>query len=57
MKVTATLTLASLCCASAFGLHGVATSTAKKVGYVGSNKPMVQAIDVTGQRLSNTMVG
>ena len=59
MKVAQfTLILASICCASSFGLNGKA-NVMRKVGFagVGHNKPMVQAIDTQGSRLgSSTMV-
>lgn len=56
MKVATTLTLAFICCASAFGLNGQTTSVMKKVGFDAGSKPMVQAIDVQGNRLGSNMV-
>lgn len=58
MKVaSATLVLATFCCASAFGLHGpTKTSVLRKVGIAGTNKAMVQPIDIQGNRLSNSNV-
>lgn len=55
MKVATTLTLAFICCASAFGLNGQTTSVMKKVGFGAGSKPMVQAIDVQGNRLGSNM--
>jgi hypothetical protein len=56
MKVaTSTIVLATFCCTAAFGLNGAATKSgiAKKIGFaVPNRKPMVQAIDVQGQRIS-----
>jgi hypothetical protein len=55
MKVaTTTIVLATFCCTAAFGLNGATKSgIAKKVGFAAPNrKPMVQAIDVQGQRIS-----
>jgi hypothetical protein len=55
MKVaSATLLLATFCCASAFGLHGPATAGIKNVGISAYQKPMVQAMDVQGNRLSSS---
>jgi len=52
MKVA--VLFATFCCASAFGLHGVATnSPVKKVGFAGNHKSMVQAVDIHGNRMSN----
>lgn len=58
MKVaSATLVLATFCCASAFGLTGPKTVGLKKMGLAANTKaPMVQAIDVQGNRLSNSNV-
>uniref|UniRef100_A0A7S3PD88 Sugar phosphate transporter domain-containing protein n=1 Tax=Amphora coffeiformis TaxID=265554 RepID=A0A7S3PD88_9STRA len=52
MKVASTLFLTTLCCASAFGLHGTASKAMKKVGLGGNRVPMVQPIDITGERSS-----
>ncbi|GAX10120.1 hypothetical protein FisN_3Lh310 [Fistulifera solaris] len=55
MKILSTLFLAHLLCASAFGLHGVSTSSAtKKMGFARSRSesPMVQAVDVQGRPLT-----
>ena len=52
MKVASTLLLTTLCCASAFGLHGTASKAMKKVGLGGNRVPMVQPIDITGERSS-----
>lgn len=60
MKVSKTLVLlATFCCASAFGLNGATAKTglATKIGFAAQRgsrgqAPMVQAIDVQGQRLS-----
>lgn len=50
MKAALPLLLTTVCCASAFGLHGASTSKAvKKFGLAGvSKKPMVQAMDIHG---------
>jgi hypothetical protein len=59
MKVaSATLVLATFCCASAFGLHGPAKTTVRKnVGISANHKSsMVQPIDIQGNRLSNSNV-
>ena len=57
MKVASTLFLTTLCCASAFGLHGTASKALKKVGVgVGNRVPMVQPIDITGERSSAVTV-
>jgi hypothetical protein len=55
MKILSTVFLAHLLCASAFGLHGVSTSSAtKKMGFARSRSesPMVQAVDVQGRPLT-----
>lgn len=52
MKAASTLLLTTLCCASAFGLHGKATTALKKVGLGGNRVPMVQPIDINGERSS-----
>lgn len=57
MKVATAFIVAMLSCASAFGLNGsarTASSIMRKVG-TATNKPMVQAIDIQGNRLA-TMV-
>jgi hypothetical protein len=59
MKVaSATLLLATFCCASAFGLNGPAkTSVRKNVGIAANHKSsMVQPIDIQGNRLSSRNV-
>ena len=55
--VSSTLVLATFCCASAFGLHGTGTTSAVKTlgAFAKSRQPMVQAVDIHGQRAS-TMV-
>jgi hypothetical protein len=59
MKVaSATLLLATFCCASAFGLNGPAQTTVFKNGRIAANhkSSMVQPVDVQGNRLSNSNV-
>lgn len=54
MKAATTIVVATLWCASAFGLNGVTGSKVLKNSVViASRKPMVQAVDIQGQRLSN----
>jgi hypothetical protein len=56
MKVAATLVIFFAATASAFGLHNGATSAVKSMAKAGfASKPMVQAVDVNGNRL-NTAV-
>ena len=58
MKLTSFLVLATFCATSAFGLNGASTLVNRATGPKGlanKNKPMVQAMDVTGNRL-NTVV-
>jgi hypothetical protein len=60
MKVAkTTIVLATFCCTAAFGLNGATKSgMAKKIGFAASSrKPMVQPVDVQGQRLSMVRVG
>jgi hypothetical protein len=61
MKVAkTTIVLATFCCTAAFGLNGGATKSgmAKKIGFAAaSRKPMVQPVDVQGQRLSMVRAG
>jgi hypothetical protein len=55
MKVaTTTIVLATFCCTAAFGLNGATKSgIAKQIGFApAGRKPMVQPIDVQGQRIS-----
>ena len=58
MKVASStaFVVAMLSCASAFGLNGAdrstATSVMRSVGLARHSKPMVQAIDIQGNRLS-----
>ena len=56
MKVASTLLLTTLCCASAFGFHGPASNALKKVGVVAKNVPMVQPVDINGERSSSVTV-
>jgi hypothetical protein len=59
MKVTSSFALVTICAtaASAFGLNGGAASLSRAtLGNVGiANKPMVQPVDVQGQRLSSVV--
>lgn len=58
MKLTYCLVLATFCATSAFGLNGASTLVNRATGPKGlmnKNKPMVQAIDINGNRL-NTVV-
>jgi len=53
MKVAATLVIFFAATASAFGLHNGATSAVKSMAKAGfASKPMVQAVDVNGNRLN-----
>jgi hypothetical protein len=54
MKVATAFVVAMLSCASAFGLNGGARTSSvmrQQVGMTGSSKPMVQAVDIHGNRL------
>ena len=56
MKVASTLLLTTLCCASAFGFHGTPSKALKKIGLGGNKVPMVQPIDLNGERSSAVTV-
>jgi hypothetical protein len=54
MKIATAFIVSMLSCASAFGLHGANTATSmKRVGSLISTKPMVQAMDIHGNRLGS----
>ena len=52
MKIAATLVVFFAATASAFGLHNGVTSAVKTITKAGFSKPMVQAVDINGNRLN-----
>ena len=52
MKIAATLVVFFAATASAFGLHNGVTSAVKTITKSGFAKPMVQAVDLNGNRLN-----
>jgi hypothetical protein len=52
MKIAATLVVFFAATASAFGLHNGVTAAVKTITKAGFSKPMVQAVDINGNRLN-----